>query len=201
MGDVPFKFQMTFDRGQTLKTMVLRSFVTHTGHGLGYGHFDAYAATRSGCCPNPKQRRNGLLPDGWAETTDYITGKKYYYNIDTNQTQWERPACSLCVNCPNVFKPTWKEFDDQRSGVPPKTLTDWQVRAKLENVYTMIWEVERLDLLDATSESAEGSCSNSTSKECTKPTTKAKWEQHKPKSGKPGCTGTWKPSLMFTPLD
>merc|ERR1711964_802616 len=40
---VPLNFQMTFDRGHTAKTMVLRSFVVHRGSSLSRGHYVAYA--------------------------------------------------------------------------------------------------------------------------------------------------------------
>ena len=32
------------------------------------------------------------LPEGWEETQDPSSGKVYYYNSQTNQTQWHRPT-------------------------------------------------------------------------------------------------------------
>ncbi|XP_002155257.1 peptidyl-prolyl cis-trans isomerase NIMA-interacting 1 isoform X1 [Hydra vulgaris] len=31
------------------------------------------------------------LPSGWVEKTSKSTGKKYYFNTETNESQWEKP--------------------------------------------------------------------------------------------------------------
>lgn len=32
------------------------------------------------------------LPDGWVEKVSSSTGRKYYYNTRTKESQWEKPA-------------------------------------------------------------------------------------------------------------
>ena len=36
-----------------------------------------------------------MLPDGWAEKSDPSSGRKYYVNHLTKQTQWDRPCAAL----------------------------------------------------------------------------------------------------------
>ena len=36
-----------------------------------------------------------MLPDGWAEKSDPSSGRKYYVNHLTKQTQWDRPCVTL----------------------------------------------------------------------------------------------------------
>ena len=36
-----------------------------------------------------------VLPDGWAEKSDPASGRKYYVNHLTKQTQWDRPCAVL----------------------------------------------------------------------------------------------------------
>lgn len=33
------------------------------------------------------------LPDGWVMRTSKSTGKAYYYNVETNESQWDKPGC------------------------------------------------------------------------------------------------------------
>ena len=32
------------------------------------------------------------LPDGWVKKVSNSTGKTYYYNMNTNESQWEPPS-------------------------------------------------------------------------------------------------------------
>ena len=42
--------------------------------------------------PPPPPRMSAALPPGWQEVVDPSSGAHYYYNANTQATQWERPA-------------------------------------------------------------------------------------------------------------
>lgn len=44
------------------------------------------------CVPEEPEPEEGILPDGWAQYKDESRGIPYYFNLLTQQTQWERPA-------------------------------------------------------------------------------------------------------------
>lgn len=55
--DIPLRFQVTFNRGADITTMVLRSFVVHDGQTMNMGHYVSYALTSGGwMCFNDMQQ-------------------------------------------------------------------------------------------------------------------------------------------------
>lgn len=62
------------------------------------------------------------LPPGWQETVDRGTGKLYYFNRATGQTQWERPGASDGSTTGAV----------QQSTANPQPLPDFEPAAQFE---------------------------------------------------------------------
>ncbi|CAD7943828.1 unnamed protein product [Amoebophrya sp. A25] len=43
---------------------------------------------------SPEQGPSGDIPNGWKEAQDPKTGRKYYWNVATKQTQWKKPTAA-----------------------------------------------------------------------------------------------------------
>eukprot|EP00795_Rhopilema_esculentum_P014709 gene14709-5806_t len=48
----------------------------------------------------PFTKRSSTLPAGWQKLTDNLSGRQYYYNEDTKESQWKLPRVSLYLETP-----------------------------------------------------------------------------------------------------
>jgi len=75
----------------------------------------------------PESAESKRLPWGWAEHTDAVTGRPYYYHQKTGQSRWERPRRHVAVGWTSMIDTTTgrEYFYNIRSGTsqwdPPPT--------------------------------------------------------------------------------
>jgi hypothetical protein len=64
----------------------------------------------------------GALPDGWTETVDPSSGQCYYYNVNTQETLWERPDAETVLSTETAAELDLKVEEPSKSAeAEPKT--------------------------------------------------------------------------------
>ena len=68
--------------------------------------------------PKAADAAPGALPEGWTETADPSTGQSYYYNVNTQETSWERPVAEAVLSTETAAEPDLKVEEPPKSAEP-----------------------------------------------------------------------------------
>ena len=77
----------------TTTTSTRRSSAGEIGRQAVRGHIDLAEAQKVAAA----KARIAALPQGWKVTADKATGKEYFFNRKSGQTQWHHPAAAVAA--------------------------------------------------------------------------------------------------------